>query len=412
MVKPELLAPAGNMEKLKIALAYGADAVYIGGKQFGLRALADNFNLEEMKEAIKYTHKMGKKAYVTMNIFARNDDFNEMEEYVRSLKLIEADAIILSDPGILDLVKETEPDLEIHLSTQANNTNYRSARFWHKMGVKRIILARELSLEEIRQIRENTPESLELEAFVHGAMCMSYSGRCTISNYLTGRDANHGECTQPCRWRYYLVEERRPGNYLPIVEDDRGTFLFNSKDLCMLEYIPELIEIGLDSLKIEGRMKSSYYVASVISPYRKELDRYFNNPTEYQFDDKSMEELKKASHRPFTTGFYFGKTDEKSIQYESSNYVRNYDFVAMFLDNIDNREMILVEQRNNFKKGDLLEIMQPGTDYIEYEVKEMYDEEMNSIETAPHPQQKVYLPFKGYLKPWSLFRRKKTHNQA
>lgn len=407
--KPELLAPAGNLEKLKIALAYGADAVYMGGKQFGLRAFADNFNLEEMKEAIDYAHRMGKKVYVTMNIFARNDDFAEMVDYIRSLKQIGADAIILSDPGILDLVRETEPDLEIHLSTQANNTNYRSARFWHKMGVKRIILARELSLTEIRQIRENTPESLELEAFIHGAMCMSYSGRCTISNYLTGRDANHGECTQPCRWRYYVVEERRPGHFMPIVEDDKGTYLFNSKDLCMLEYLPELLQTGLTSLKIEGRMKSSFYVANVVSSYRKELNKYLDNPTGYQFEQKSLEELKKANHRPFTTGFYFNKSDHKTIQYESSNYVRGYDFVAMLLKNITDRNMILVEQRNNFKKGDLLEIMQPGKDFIEYEVKEMYDEEMNIIETAPHPQQKVYLPYKGSLKPWSLFRRRKVH---
>ena len=300
---PELLAPAGNMEKLKVAFAYGADAVYIGGKRFGLRAFADNFTPEEIKEGIDFAHRIGKKVYVTMNIFARNEDFNGMEEYIRYLKRVGADAVILSDPGIIELVKKTEPDLEIHLSTQASTTNYHSALFWHKIGVKRIILARELSINEIRQIRDNTPESLELEAFVHGAMCMSYSGRCTISNYLTGRDANRGECTQPCRWRYYVVEEKSPGQFMPIEEDDRGTYLFNSRDLCMLEHIPELVKTGLSSLKIEGRMKSVYYIASVVSSYRKELDKYLNNPSEYRLDPKNMEELRKVSHRPYTTGF-------------------------------------------------------------------------------------------------------------
>jgi putative protease len=404
--KPELLAPAGSLEKLKIALAYGADAVYIGGRQFGLRAFADNFTLEEIKEAVDFAHNLDKKVYVTMNIFARNDDFFGMEGYIRSLKRIGADAVILSDPGILDLVRETEPDLEVHLSTQANNTNYRSAIFWHSMGVKRIILARELTLEEIHVIRENVPDSLELEAFVHGAMCMSYSGRCTISNYLTGRDANRGECTQPCRWRYYVVEEKRPGEYMPIVGDSKGTYLFNSKDLCMLEHIPLLVKSGLTSLKIEGRMKSSYYVANVVSSYRNELDRYVDDSNGYQFDPKSMEELKKASHRPFTTGFYFGR-QEVSTHYEDSGYIREYDFVARHLKNLEDKELILIEQRNFFKKGDHLEIMQPAEEFIEYEVSQMFDEEMNLITTAPHPQQRIYLPFKGILKPWSLFRRKK-----
>lgn len=297
--------------------------------------------------------------------------------------------------------------MEIHLSTQASTTNYHSALFWHKIGVKRIILARELSINEIRQIRDNTPESLELEAFVHGAMCMSYSGRCTISNYLTGRDANRGECTQPCRWRYYVVEEKRPGQFMPIEEDDRGTYLFNSRDLCMLEHIPELVKTGLSSLKIEGRMKSVYYIASVVSSYRKELDKYLNNPSEYRLDPKNMEELRKVSHRPYTTGFYFDKPTEKLTYYESSDYVRGYDFVAMLLENFEDKGLILVEQRNRFHKGDLLEIMQPEEDHIEYEVNEMYDEEMRLITSAPHPQQRIYLPFEGKLKPWSLFRRKR-----
>ena len=407
MKKPELLAPAGNLEKLKIALAYGADAVYMGGRQFGLRAFADNFSEEEMREGIAYAHQLGKKVYITMNIFARNNDFEGMEDYVRFLHRAEVDAVILSDPGILELVRETEPDLEVHLSTQANNTNYRSAMFWHKLGVKRIILARELSLEEIRTIRANTPETLELEAFVHGAMCMSYSGRCTISNYLNGRDANHGECTQPCRWKYHVVEEKRPGEYMPILEDERGTYLFNSKDLCMLDHIPELMESGLSSLKIEGRMKSGYYVANVTAPYRKEIDRYFREgPASYQYDPESLVELKKASHRPFTTGFYLHHPGSDGNQYEGSNYIRGYQFVARLLENREDHNKILVEQRNHFKLGDRLEIMQPGEDYLDYEVTELFDEEGNSLEAAPHPQQRILLPFRGILKPWALFRRK------
>jgi putative protease len=405
--KPELLAPAGNLEKLKTAIAYGADAVYLGGRQFGLRAFADNFSLEEIKEGIDYAHSMHRKVYVTMNIFARNDDFIGMKEYIKSLRQLGVDAVILSDPGILDMIRETEPDLEIHLSTQANNTNYRSAIFWHKLGVKRIILARELSLKEIRQIRDNVPDSLELEAFVHGAMCMSYSGRCTISNYLSGRDANRGECTQPCRWRYFVVEETRQGEYMPILEDEQGTYLFNSKDLCMLEYIPQLVEAGLSSLKIEGRMKSLYYVASTVAPYRKELNRYYKDPENYRFDPNSMSELKKASHRPFTTGFYFGKPGSDSKQYESSGYIRGYDFVAILLENHCDDEMILVEQRNNFKLGDRLEIMQPGEEFIDYVVTELYDEDSNPVTEAPHPQQRLFMPYRGSLKPFSLFRRKK-----
>lgn len=407
MKKPELLAPAGNLERLKIAIAYGADAVYIGGQQYGLRAFAGNFSAEEMEEGIKYAHQNGRKVYVTMNVFARNEDFMGMEDYILRLQNMGADAIIISDPGILNLVRETAPDLEVHLSTQANNTNWRSAMFWHEQGVKRIILARELSLGEIKEIKANIPQSLELEAFVHGAMCMSYSGRCTISNYLSGRDANRGECTQPCRWKYYVVEEKRPGEYMPIVEDEKGTYLFNSKDLCMLEHIPELVQSGLDSLKIEGRMKTSYYVANIVSAYRKELDRYLDDPDNYVFDPSSLTELKKASHRPFTTGFYFNQPGADANVYGDSSYVRGYDFVAMLLENQEDKDMILVEQRNNFRVGDKLEIMQPGQDYLEYEVTEMYDEDMNPVTVAPHPQQRLYLPFKGTLKPWSLFRRKK-----
>lgn len=407
MSKPELLAPGGNLERLKIAIAYGADAVYISGRQYGLRAFADNFSSTEMEESIRYAHKHGKRVYVTMNIFPRNEDFEGMKEYILFLNRVAVDAVIISDPGILDLIKETAPDMEIHLSTQANNTNWRSATFWHKQGVKRIILARELSIEEISEIREKTPDTLELEAFIHGAMCMSYSGRCTISNYLTGRDANRGECTQPCRWKYHVVEEKRPGVYMPIVEDDRGTYLFNSKDLCMIEHIPELVKSGLSSFKIEGRMKSSYYAAVTVAAYRRELDRYLSNPETYTFDENSKAELSKASHRPFTTGFFFDKHNSPYTEHESSNYVRDYDFVGLFLDYIKDKRLMLVEQRNSFAIGDRLEIIQPGEDFITYEVKKMYDEEMNPITIAPHPQQRVYLPIEIRLKDWSMLRRRK-----
>ncbi|HZK34575.1 MAG TPA: U32 family peptidase [Bacillota bacterium] len=407
MNKPEILAPAGNLERLKIAIAYGADAVYMGGKQFGLRAFANNFTPKEMEEGVRYAHKRDKKVYVTLNIFPRNEDFDGMEEYLKTLSSMGVDALIVSDPGILTLIKESAPELEIHMSTQANNTNWRSANFWHQLGVKRIILARELSLGEIRDIRNKTPDSLELEAFVHGAMCMSYSGRCTISNYLTGRDANRGECAQPCRWKYHVVEEKRPGEYFPLAEDDKGTYLFNSKDLCMIGHIPDLVGTGLASLKIEGRMKTSYYVANVVSAYRKELDRYFRGKEEYQYQSNSLVELGKASHRPFTTGFYYNEPDKSLTEYKSSNYIRDYDFVGLYVNYLGDKNLMLVEQRNSFSIGDELEIMQPNEDFLSYEVKAMYNENLEPIEIAPHPQQKIYLPIDRGLKPWSIFRRKK-----
>jgi len=405
MKKPELLAPAGNLERLQVALAYGADAVYLGGKRFGLRAFADNFDLEEIREAVVYAHGLGKKVYITMNIFAHNDDFLGMKEYIEFLSDIGVDAVILSDPGILTLVRETAPNLEIHLSTQANNTNWRSAIFWHEQGVKRIILARELSLKEIREIRTNTPDTLELECFVHGAMCISYSGRCSLSNYLTGRDANRGECAHPCRWKYYLVEEKRPGEYLPIIEDDRGAYILNSKDLSMIEHIQDLINAGLDSFKIEGRMKSSYYVASIVKAYRQELDLYFYDPENYSPNPQNIEEIKKVSHRPYTTGFYFGKPTEKDYQYDNSKYIRDYDFVGMVLDYNSEESMALVEQRNNFKLGETVEIMRPDGDNFYYTIEKMYDEEGQSITVAPHPQQKIYIPIEVPLSKFSMLRR-------
>ena len=407
MKKPELLAPAGNIEKLKVALAYGADAVYLGGKQFGLRAFADNFDNEEIREAVSYTHKLGKKIYVTMNIFAHNDDFDGMKEYISFLAEIGVDDVILSDPGVLTLVRETAPELEIHLSTQANNTNWRSAIFWHEQGVKRIILARELSLEEIRTIRENTPETLELECFVHGAMCISYSGRCMLSNYFTGRDANRGQCAHPCRWKYYLMEEKRPGQYFPVFEDERGTYILNSKDLSMLEHIPDLIDAGIDSFKIEGRMKSSHYVATIVKTYRQELDSFFKDPNNYSPNPEVVEETKKVSHRPFTTGFYYKKPTAGDHEYSTSKYVRNYDFIGMVLDYDSEKNMALIEQRNYFKVGDNIEIMRPDGDNLNYTIEKMYDEDGQPITVAPHPQQKVYIPVDEPLSRYSILRRLK-----
>jgi putative protease len=404
---PELLAPAGDLEKLKIAVAYGADAIYIGGKRFGLRAFAGNFEKDEIEEAVKYVHKYGRKIYVTINIFAHNDDFSGMAEYIGFLSKAGVDAVIVSDPGILSLVKDVDPDMEIHLSTQANTTNWRSALFWHNMGVKRIILARELSLAEIKEIRERTPATLELEVFVHGAMCMSYSGRCMLSNYLAGRDPNRGACAHPCRWKYYLMEEKRPGEYLPVMEDERGSYILNSKDLCMLEYIRELAGIGLDGFKIEGRMKSGYYVAVVVKAYRQELDRYERDPEGYSFNPEALEEVKKASHRPFTTGFYFGKPTHNDNEYSSSQYIREYDFVGLVLGYERENRMAEVEQRNPFRIGDEVEILRPNSGNLNYSIRQMLDENYQPIDHAPHPQQKVYLPIEHPLEKYSMLRRKK-----
>ena len=405
---PELLAPAGNPERLRIALAYGADAVYIGGRRFGLRAFADNFSAEEMAEAVSYAHDRGKKVYVTMNLFAHNEDFEGMAEYAQALECLGADAVIVSDPGVLALVREAAPSLPIHLSTQANCTNWRSALFWHGLGVSRIILARELSLSEIRTIRDHTPDTLELEAFVHGAMCMAYSGRCAISNYLTGRDANRGECSQPCRWEYHLTEAKRPGEFMPVAEVEGGTYLFNSKDLCMIEHIPALLEAGLSSFKIEGRMKTAYYTAIAVGAYRREIDRCLQGQKDYVFDGENLQELKKASHRPYTTGFSFGRPESEGLEGQSSTYLRGYDFVGLVTGFDPSRNLLQVEQRNAFGVGDALEVLEPGTGFFSYPVTAMYDEDHRPLSWAPHPQQTVYLPYPRPLKPFSLLRRHKA----
>ena len=394
MNKVELLAPAGDLERLKIAFEYGADAVYLGGENFGMRTAAKNFSMEDIKEGADFAHERGKKIFVTVNIIPHNEDFEGFEEYLLDLEKAGVDALIASDPGVIDVIKETVPNMEIHLSTQANTTNYRSANFWYKQGVKRVVIARELSFDEIKEMRDNVPEDLDIEAFMHGAMCISYSGRCLISNYMTGRDANRGSCAQSCRWKYSLMEEKRPGEYFPVYEDDRGTFFFNSKDLCMIEYIPELIESGITSLKIEGRMKTVYYVATVVRAYRMAIDEYYKDPENWKFNPVWLEELKKGSHRHFTTGFYNNKPGTEEQNYASASYVRNYDFIGIVLEDADENGLVTVEQRNKMVVGDEIEIMGPYTETITTTITEMYNEDGEPIEAAPHPRQivKMRLP--------------------
>lgn len=397
MEKVELLAPAGDLERLKIAFNYGADAVYIGGEIFGMRSAAKNFSIEEIKEGADYAHNLGKKVFVTVNIIPHNEDFGVLPDYLRDLESVGIDAIIVSDPGVLSVAKEVVPNMEIHLSTQANTTNTNSANFWHKMGVKRVVVARELSFKEIKEIHDNTPKSLDIEAFMHGAMCISYSGRCLISNYMTGRNANKGSCAQSCRWKYSLVEEKRPGEYFPVVEDERGTFFFNSKDLCMIEYIPELIESGINSLKIEGRMKTAYYVATVVRAYRMAIDAYYEDPEKWKLNPMWLDELKKGSHRHFTTGFYLDKPDEEDQNYQSASYVRNYDFIGIVLDDTDEDGLTKVEQRNKMVVGNEIEIIGPFKETMYTKIAKMYDEDMEEITEAPHPRMTVYIKFNDDL---------------
>ncbi len=405
--KVELLVPAGSLEKLKMALAYGADAVYVGGEEFGLRAYADNFSIEDMKEGINYAHSMHKKVYLTMNIIPHNEDINNIPEYLRQIKGIGIDAIILSDPGVYSIVKDMEPEMEIHLSTQANNTNWKSAEFWYKHGVKRIVLARELSLQEITDINEKVSKGLETEVFIHGAMCISYSGRCLLSNYMTGRDSNRGLCAHPCRWKYYLMEEKRPGEYMPVYENERGTFIYNSKDLCMIEHIPELIRTGVTSLKIEGRMKSSYYVATVTKAYREAIDAFYANPDGYSFNTELLDEILKASHREYTTGFYFDKPTAEGQIYHTSSYIREYDFIGVVLSFDKATGIAKIEQRNRMFEGDDIEIVSPGRKFFKQKIRNMKNIDNESIEVAPHPQMIVYMPIDEEVQEFTILRREK-----
>lgn len=407
MNKPELLAPAGDLEKLKMAITYGADAVYLGGEAFGLRKASKNFSMDQIEEAVNFAHSRGKKVYVTMNIIPHNEDLDGVGDYAKELHQIGVDAVIVADPGIYMLISQAAPDLEIHISTQASITNYETIMFWYKLGVRRVVLARELSLEEIKEIRREIPEDMELECFIHGAMCISYSGRCLLSNYMTGRDANRGECSHACRWKYSLVEEKRPGQYFPIEETDQGTFIFNSKDLCMIKHIEDLIDAGISSFKIEGRVKSSYYVATVIRSYRMAIDQFYKNQGQYE-GDKWLAEIKKASYRDFTTGFYFKKPDSQDQLYDSSSYIRNYDFVGLILDYDKESKLAIVEQRNKMEIGDSVEIFGPDKDYRELIIKEMFDENGIPIEEAPHPQQKIKIRMEEEVEKWDMIRRVKN----
>lgn len=390
MKRPELLIPAGNLENLEVAVLYGADAVYIGGQQFGLRAKAKNFSLEQMKEGIAFAHAHGVKVYVTANIIAHNDDIDGVYAYFEALKDMNADALIIADPGILSIAQEILPNMELHLSTQANNTNYKSVSFWHNLGVKRVVVARELSFREIKTISDRTPVTLDIEAFVHGAMCISYSGRCLLSNYMAGRDANKGACTHPCRWQYHLVEETRPNEYMPVFENDRGTYVYNSKDLCMLEYIPDLVEAGVYSFKIEGRMKTQLYVASVTRTYRQALDDYLENPDKYKANiPQYLEEIKKCTHRKFTTGFYFQKPDEEGQIYDSNTYIRSYKFIGKVVSYDADRQMVTLQQRYKFSVGDEIEFMDVQGDNYSVIVEAMWDEDGQPLESAPHPKQHI-----------------------
>lgn len=384
MKRPEILAPAGSLEKLKTAIDFGADAVYLGGSKLNLRAFADNFTNEEIVEGVKYAHDRGRKVYVVVNVFPHNGDLVGVEDYLLKLQECNVDAILASDPSIIAIAKEVVPDMEIHLSTQANNVNWRSAKFWHDMGVKRIVLARELSLKEIKEIREKLPESCDLEAFVHGAMCMSYSGRCLLSNYMTGRDSNRGACSQACRYKYYLVEEKRPGEYFQVIEDDKGTYIMNSKDLCMIQDIDKVIEAGVYSLKIEGRMKSAYYVAAVVKAYRQAVDAYLKDPKNYKFDEKWMHSLLKVSHRSYHTGFYFGEKDRQI--YEDSSYIRNADIVGIVKEYDEESKTALVEQRNKVFDGDEVEILRPEGDIFSVKLLDMRENNGKKIDSAPRAQ--------------------------
>lgn len=407
MNKPELLIPAGSLENLKIAIAYGADAVYVGGEQFGLRAKAKNFSFEEMAEGIAYAHERGVKVYVTANIIAHNQDIEGVKAYFQELKKLGPDALIVADPGILMIAKEELPEMELHLSTQANNTNYASLKFWHSQGVKRVVVARELSFEEIQEIRRQVSVDLDLEAFVHGAMCISYSGRCLLSNYMTGRDANQGACTHPCRWTYHLVEETRPGEYMPVFENERGTYIYNSKDLCMLEHVEALIRSGIQSFKIEGRMKTGLYVATVTRAYRNAIDDFMEDPQKYQENlPKYMDEITKCSHRQFTTGFYFQKPDQNQQIYDNNTYVRDYTYVAKVNGYDAEKKYALIEQRNKFEIGDTLELMKRDGRTIEFIVDAILDEHENSVVSAPHPKQKLFLPVPIPMEENEIIRRK------
>ena len=403
--RPELLIPASSLEVLKTAVIFGADAVYIGGEAFGLRAKAKNFSMDDMKEGIAFAHEHCVKVYVTANILAHNRDLSGVREYFKELKEIKPDGLIIADPGVFEIAKEVCPEIERHISTQANNTNYGTYYFWYKQGASRVVSARELSLDELRELRDNIPDDLEIETFVHGAMCISYSGRCLLSNYFTGRDANQGSCTHPCRWKYAVVEETRPGEYMPVYENERGTYIFNSKDLCMIGHIPELLEAGIDSLKIEGRMKTALYVATVARTYRKAIDDCQKDPKLYR---KNMpwylEQISNCTYRQFTTGFFFGKPDETTQIYDSNTYVKEYTYLGIIGQERDG--LYEIEQRNKFSVGETIEIMKPNGDNIETTVLQIINEDGEEQESAPHSKQKLQIKLSRKAERFDLLRRR------
>ena len=405
MKKVELLIPAGSLDILRTAVVYGADAVYLGGEAFGLRAKAKNFTGQEIRQGIAYAHDHGVRVYVTANILAHNEDLDQAREYFQELKEYGPDALIISDPGIFSIAKQVAPEIDIHISTQANNTNYGTYQFWHGLGAKRVVSARELSLREIREIREKIPKDMEIESFVHGAMCISYSGRCLLSSFLAGRDANRGACTHPCRWSYGLMEESRPGEYMPVFENERGTFIFNSKDLCMIEHIPEMISAGINSFKVEGRMKTALYVAVVTRAYRKAIDDYRENPDKYQANLKwYREEIEKCTYRQFTTGFYFGKPDESAQIYGSSTYQKNYTYLGT-VEQVMPDGKCRIHQKNKFWLGEEIEVMKPDGQNILVKVLGIEDEEGISMESAPHARQVLYVDLGAELKEYDILRR-------
>ena len=402
--RPELLVPASSLEVLKTAVIFGADAVYIGGEAFGLRAKAKNFTKEDMRQGIAFAHEYNKKVYVTVNILAHNDDLPGVREYLKELKELKPDGLIIADPAIFMLAKEICPEIERHISTQANNTNYGTYKFWWDLGATRVVSARELSLKEIREIRDHIPEEMEIESFMHGAMCISYSGRCLLSNYFTGRDANQGACTHPCRWKYSVMEEKRPGEYFPVYENERGTYIFNSKDLCMIEHIPEMIEAGIDSFKIEGRMKTALYVATVARTYRKAIDDYLESPEKYRNNMPwYLDQISNCTYRQFTTGFYFGKPSEEAQIYDSNTYVKEYTYLGIIGGEKDG--MYRIEQRNKFSVGETIEIMKPNGDNVEVVVKRIVNEDGEDQESAPHSKQVLYIDLGQKADIYDILRR-------
>lgn len=405
MKKIELLAPAGDMNKLKTAVEYGADAVYLGGESFGLRKASKNFSVEDIKWATNYLHERGKKIHVTLNIIPHDKDIVGVEEYIEKLNDIGVDALIVADPGMFMKVKKVAPNFPIHISTQGSVTNVETVKFWKDLGAERVVMARELSLEEVSDIIKNVGDEIEIETFAHGAMCMSYSGRCLLSNYMTGRDANMGDCAQPCRYKYHLVEEKRPGEYFPIEEHDEGTFIMNSKDLCMIEHIDDMIRAGISSLKIEGRVKSEYYLATVIRSYRMAIDAYYEDPENYKYDPYLLEEIKKVSHRDFTTGFFYGKANENSQVYEDNSYIRGYDFVGIVLDYNNDIKVATIEQRNRIFNGEDIEIFGPGIKHFNYNIQEMYDDKDREIEVANKAKQIFKIKIDKPVKKGFILRR-------